>query len=102
MARLSDRAAPARAPARRPGSICRHWSRWPGSSAPALSSELDAFLRLHALAERMLYQRHFGDEIGHFNERSMGVAAGDDDVLVGWLLVAQKIQHVLDVKIFVA
>src|ERR1700682_410063 len=85
-------------------SIYRHWSRWPESSALASqkSSELDAFLRLHALAERMFYQSHLGHEIGHLDQGSMRVAAGDDDMLVGRLLVAQKIQHILDRQIFVA
>src|SRR5665213_3706226 len=84
-------------------STCRHWSRSPGSSAPGSrrSSELDAFLGLHTLAERMLYQCHFGHEVGHLDQRGMRVAARDDDMLVGRLLVAQEIQHILDSKIFV-
>ena len=49
-------------------------------------------------AERMLHQRHLGDEIGHLDQFRLGVAAGDDDVLVGGLFLAQESQHFVDVR----
>src|SRR6476659_5083136 len=101
MAPPSGRDAPAHAQAPRRSSICRRWSRWPGSSARASAapSEFDALLTFHARAERMLHQGHFGDEIGHLDQFRLGVAAGDDDVLVGGLFLAQESQHLVDVKV---
>ena len=60
------------------------------------------FWRLDAGAERMFDQRHLGDEVGHLDQVGMGVAAGDDDVLVGRLLFAQEFQHVVDGEVVVA
>src|SRR6185295_14840243 len=104
MAPPSGRDAPAPAQAPRRSSTCRRWSRWPESSARAsvAPSELDTLLALHARAERVLHQRHFGDEIGHLDQFRLGVAAGDDDMLVGGLFLAQESQHLVEVKVIVA
>ena len=50
------------------------------------------FWALMPCAERMLDQRHFGDEIGDLDQLRLGVAAGDDDMLVGRLLVAEEVR----------
>src|SRR3954470_6471749 len=103
MAPPSGRGAPAHAQAPRQSSTCRRWSRWPGSSARAsvAASELDALLTFHTGAERMLHQCHFGDEIGHLDQFQLGIAAGDDDVLVGGLFLAQEGKHLVEVKVIV-
>ena len=44
------------------------------------ASELDAHLRLHARAERVLDHLHLGDEVGELDQLLLGVAAGDDDM----------------------
>ena len=49
---------------------------------PGGALELYARLRLHARPERMLDLFHLGHEIGDFDQFVLGVAAGDDDVLV--------------------
>ena len=49
-------------------------------------------LGLDAGAERMLDQRHLGDEIGDLDQLGLGVAAGDHDVQVG-RLAPQHRQH---------
>src|SRR5881275_2220761 len=54
---------------------------WIISAGVAAISELDAFLALHALAERMFDQCHLGDQVGHLDQRGMGVAPGNDDML---------------------
>jgi hypothetical protein len=41
-------------------------------------------------------------QIGHLDQLGLGVAAGDDDVLVGRLLVAQEGQHFIEIEIVVA
>src|SRR5215470_17174 len=48
--------------------------------AIAIRSELDARLRLDAGAERVLHQRHLGDEIGGVDQLLLGVASGQDDM----------------------
>src|SRR3954471_19888659 len=104
MAPPSGRGAPAHAQAPRQSSTCRRWSRWPGSSARAsvAASELDALLAFHAGTERMLHQRHFGDEVGHLDQLRLGIGAGDDDVFVGGLFLAQESQYVVDVEVVIA
>src|SRR3954471_16938253 len=104
MAPPSGRAAPAPAQAPRRSSTCRHWSRWPGSSAltSAAASEFDALLALHAGAERMFYQRHLGDEIGHLDQFRFCISSSDDDVLVGGFFLAQESQDLVQVEIVVA
>src|SRR3954471_23882279 len=104
MAPPSGRGAPAHAQAPRQSSTCRRWSRWLGSStrASVAASELDALLTFHARAERVLHQRHFGDEIGHLDQFRLGVAASDNDVLVGGLFLAQEGQHLIEVEVIVA
>src|SRR3954454_25255283 len=98
MAPPSGRGAPAHAQAPRQSSTCRRWSRWPGSSvrASVAASELDALLAFYARAEWVLHQRHFGDEIGHLDQFRLGVAAGDDDVLVGGLFLAQEAKRLVE------
>src|SRR3954447_20223752 len=49
------------------------------------SSELDPRLRLDPGAERVLDQRHLGDEVGDLQERRRRVAAGDDDMQIARL-----------------
>ena len=50
----------------------------------------------------MLDIGHLGDEIGHLDQLRLGVAAGDDDVLVGGLLVAQEGHDLVDREVVVA
>ncbi len=49
----------------------------------------------------MLDQCHLGDQIGHLDQLGLGVAAGDDHVLVGGLLVAQEGQDFIEIEIVV-
>src|SRR3954451_9266175 len=45
-----------------------------------MGSELDAGLGLDAGPERMLDQRHLGDEVGDDDQFFLGIAAGQNDV----------------------
>ena len=56
---------------------------------------------LHAGAEVMLDFGHFGDEIGDLNEFVLGIAAGDNDMLVV-RLAGEYFDHFLNGQIVVA
>src|SRR5579872_5586246 len=65
-------------------------------------SEFDARLRLDAGAERVLDQRHLGDEVGGIDQFLLGVAPGEHDMRQRRLLVFQEFDDLIDVKIIVA
>ena len=54
------------------------------------SSKLDALLGLDPGAERVLDQRHLGDEVGGLDQLGLGVAAGDDDVQIARLRLQRR------------
>src|SRR3954451_6704626 len=63
---------------------------WTMTAGVRMGSVLDAALRLDALAERVLDERHLGHEVGEFDQRRGGVAARDDHVGIGGPSVAEK------------
>src|SRR5262245_54639546 len=70
--------------------------------AIAVSSELDARLRLDAGSERMLDQRHLGDEVGDLDQFILGVASGENDMSHRRLRAFQKLDDFCDLQIVVA
>src|SRR5581483_3084657 len=65
-------------------------------------SELDAGLRLDAGTERMLHQRHLGDEIGGIDQLLLGIAAGEHDMGQRRLRSLQERDDLVDIEIIVA
>src|SRR3954453_21440197 len=65
------------------------------------SSKLNPRLRLAPRAERMLDQRHLGDEVGDLHERLLRVTAVDDDMQIA-RLVAQHGNDLVERQIVVA
>src|SRR6185437_626821 len=67
-----------------------------------MGSELDARLGLNAGPERMLDQRHLGDEVGDFDQLFLGVAAGQNHVCQRRFFFLQEGHDVSDIEIIIA
>src|SRR5689334_853094 len=67
-----------------------------------VSSEFDAGLCLDAGSERMLDQRHLGDEIGGIDQFLLGVAPGKDHVSHRRFCAFEKLHNLMDIEIVVA
>src|SRR5262245_58416022 len=74
---------------------------WNMIARAGMRSELDALLRLYARSEVVLHQGHLGDEVGHLDQRRLGVATGNDDMQAGAPRL-QRGDHLIEVEIVVA
>src|SRR3954447_5027558 len=64
-----------------------------------IGSELDARLGLDAGPERMLHQRHLGDEVGDLDQLILGIAPGQNHVCERRLFFPQKSDNFRDIEI---
>jgi len=83
-------------------SSCRKYLGGPGAAPPASPSEFHALLALDPRPERMLHQRHLGDEVGDLDQFLFCIAPRQDNMRHRRLFRLQEPNHLIDRQVVIA